>query len=73
VHEAFVQGSIIIIIALLLTFLQPAYANGGHLHLGGVFFVLLGGVVFLGGLCVVLYFLLRPGTGETSEERKYDR
>lgn len=67
--EITLQGSIIIIISLLLIFLQPAYANGGHLHLGGIFFLLLGVVVFLGGLLVVLYFLLRPARDETREER----
>lgn len=67
--EITLQGSIIIIISLLLIFLQPAYANGGHLHLGGIFFLLLGVVVFLGGLLVVLYFLLRPAPDETREER----
>ena len=41
VREAFAQGRIIVVIALLLTFLQPAYGNGGHVHLG------LGGVFFL--------------------------
>jgi hypothetical protein len=73
VHEAFVQGSIVVVITLLLTFLQPAYANGGHMHLGGVFFLLLGGVVFLGGLFLVIYFLLRPSPDDTSEDRTYDR
>lgn len=71
-HKVFVQGSIIVVIALLLTFLQPAYANGGHLHLGGVFFLLLGGVVFVGGLFVVFYFLLRPSPDETNEARDDD-
>jgi hypothetical protein len=44
---------------LLLVLRPPAYANGGHVHLEGVFFLLLGGVVFVGGLVTVLYFLFR--------------
>ena len=72
VYETVVQGSIIVVITLLLTFLQPVYANGGHIHLGGVFFLLLGGVVFLGGLFVVFFFLLRPNPDESSEDRTYD-
>jgi Kef-type K+ transport system membrane component KefB len=72
VHEVFIQASSIVIITLLLIFLQPAYANGGHIHLGGIFFLLLGGVVFLGGLFVVFYFLLRPSPDETSEESNRD-
>ena len=71
VYEASVQGSIIVVITLLLTFLQPAYANGGHMHLGGIFFLLLGGLVFVGGFFVVFYLLLRPGSGDT-EENEYD-
>ena len=66
-RETVGQGRIILMMALLLTVLQPAYANGGHVHLGGVFFLLLGGVVFLGGLFTVLYFLLRPSADETDE------
>ena len=71
-RETVVQGSIIVAITLLLTFLQPVYANGGHIHLSGVFFLLLGGVVFLGGLFVVFYFLLRPNPDESSEDRTHD-
>ncbi len=67
-QKLIIRGSGILILALLLTFLQPAYANGGHLHLGGVFFLLLGGVVFVGGLLVVLYFLLRSAPDDTHEE-----
>jgi hypothetical protein len=62
------RGSIIAFVTLLLTLLQPAYANGGHLHVEGIFFLLLGGVVFLGGLCVVFYFLLRPDSADTQDE-----
>jgi hypothetical protein len=56
-----VQGRALVVIALfLIIFLQPAYANGGHVHVEGIFFLILGGLVFFGGLCVVVYFLLRP-------------
>jgi Kef-type K+ transport system membrane component KefB len=68
VREISVQGCIIAIISLLLIFLQPAYANGGHVHLGGIFFLILGVVIFLGGLLVVLYFLLRPAPDESRKE-----
>ena len=44
------RASTIVSIALLLVFLQPAYANGEHVHVGGLFLVLLGGVVFLQAL-----------------------
>ena len=71
-YEAVVQGSIIIVMTLLMIFLQPAYANGGHMHLSGMFFLLPGGVWFPGGLFVVVYFLLRPGPDETSEESIHD-
>lgn len=63
-----VRAGIIISIALLLVFLQPAYANGEHIHVGGIFLVLLGGVVFLGSLVVVFYLLLRSNADEANEE-----
>ena len=66
------RGSIIAFVTLLLTLLQPAYANGGHLHVEGIFFLLLGGIVFLGGLFVVLYFLLRPDPTDTQNEHHDD-
>jgi hypothetical protein len=59
-------------ITLLGMQLQPAYANGGHMHLGGVFFVLLGGMAFIGGLAVVIYLLFRPGPQEGREEHDSD-
>ena len=71
-HDVFAQSPIIVIIALLLTFLQPAYANGGHVHLGGVFFLLLGGLIFIGGFALVLYFLFRPSLPAADEESEYD-
>ena len=42
-----------------LAWLRPAYANGGHVHLGGIFFLLLGGLIFFGGIGVVFYLLFR--------------
>jgi hypothetical protein len=72
VQETVAQSSITVVITLILTFLQPAYANGGHVRLGGVFFLLLGGVVFIGGLLVVFYFLLRPGADEMREAANDD-
>jgi hypothetical protein len=59
-------------ITLLCILLQPAYANGGHMHLGSVFFLLLGGVAFIGGLSVVIYLLLRPAPEEGREESEPD-
>ena len=71
-YEAGTQGSVILVITLLLIFLQPAYANGGHIHLGGVFFLLLGGMAFMSGLFVVFYLLFRPGPEETRDESERD-
>jgi hypothetical protein len=71
-HKTFAHGSIIAFVTLLLTVLQPAYANGGHLHLGGIFFLLLSGAVFLGGVLMVFYFLLRPDPEDTQEEHNHD-
>ena len=64
-----VRVGVSISIALLLVFLQPAYANGEHIHVGGLFLVLLGGVVFVGSLVVVFYLLLRSNADETNKER----
>ena len=66
------QGRGIVIVAFLLTFRQPAYANGGHIHVEGIFFLLLGGLVFFGGLCVVVYFLLRPDPEEAKAGNDQD-
>ena len=66
--KTFSHGSIIAFVTLLLTLVQPAAANGGHLHLEGIFFLLLGGIVFLGGLLMVFYFLLRSDPAETQDE-----
>ena len=67
-----VRVSITISIALLLVFLQPAYANGDHIHVGGLFLVLLGGVVFVGSLVVVFYLLLRSNADEANEAGDLD-
>jgi hypothetical protein len=67
-----VRASIVVSLAGLLVFLQPAYANGEHFHVGGLFLVLLGAVVFLGSLVVVFYFLLRSNAGEAQEEHDRD-
>ncbi|MCZ6873225.1 MAG: hypothetical protein O7G88_06795 [bacterium] len=71
-REVFAQSHIIVVITLLLTFFQPAYANGGHVHLGGVFFLLLGAVVFIGGLGSVIYFLFRSGPATTDKAHERD-
>jgi predicted membrane channel-forming protein YqfA (hemolysin III family) len=62
----------IIGLAWLLVFLQPAYANGEHVHVGGIFLVLLGGVVFLSSVGVVFYFLLRSPSDEPENEEDND-
>jgi len=67
-----VRASTIVSITLLLVFLQPAYANGEHVHVGGLFLVLLGGVVFVGSFVVVFYFLLRSTPDEAQEEQERD-
>ena len=63
-----VRAGITLSIALIVVFLQPAYANGEHIHVGGLFLVLLGGVVFVGSLVVVFYLLLRSNADEANEE-----
>ena len=65
-----IRAGIIVSIASFLVFLQPAYANGEHVHVGGLFLVLLGGVVFLGSFVVVFYFLLRGTPEEAHEEQE---
>lgn len=52
----------------LLGSTKPAAANGGHVHLGGIFFLLLGGLVFVAGIGVVFYLLLRPNTGADDDD-----
>lgn len=59
---------------LLVIFSQPAHANGGHLHLGGIFFLLFGALAFVAGLVTVIYFLLRaaPEDLDDDDERNLD-
>jgi hypothetical protein len=55
-------------VVLLFLLVAPVYANGGHVHLEGVFFLLLGGVVFVGGLVTILYFLFRGDDEQRPEQ-----
>ena len=59
---------------LLVVFAQPVHANGGHLHLGGIFFLLFGALAFVAGLVTVIYFLLRatPEDLDDDDERNLD-
>lgn len=59
-------------IATLLKSAKPATANGGHVHLGGIFFLLLGGIVFVAGIGVVFYLLLRPNPDGDAEPEDDD-
>ncbi len=57
----------------LLGTAKTASANGGHVHLGGIFFLLLGGLVFVVGIGVVFYLLLRPSDDTTDpDDDDYD-
>jgi hypothetical protein len=55
-------------VTLLFLLVSSVYANGGHVHLAGVFFLLLGGVVFVGGLVTILYFLFRSDDEQRPEQ-----
>ena len=59
---------------LLAVFSGSAHANGGHLHLGGIFFLLFGALAFVAGLVTVIYFLLRaaPEDNDDDDERGLD-
>jgi hypothetical protein len=52
--------------------LRPAYANGGHVHLGGIFFLLLGGLIFFGGIGVIFYLLFRSEPEEDESIEEFD-
>ena len=54
-------------VAALLGSAKLAVANGGHVHLGGIFFLLLGGIVFVSGIGIIFYMLLRPNSNEDAE------
>jgi hypothetical protein len=68
------RSSAITALFLLLVFSRSAYANGGHLHLGGIFFLLFGALAFVAGLVTVIYFLLRaaPEDIDDDDERALD-
>lgn len=53
---------------LLFVFAQPVHANGGHLHLGGIFFLLFGALAFVAGLVTVIYFLLRAAPEDIDDD-----
>jgi hypothetical protein len=55
-----------------LALLRPAYANGGHVHLGGIFFLLLGGLIFFGGIGVIFYLLFRAEPEEDESLERFD-
>ena len=57
---------------LLLAFSRPAHANGGHLHLGGIFFLLFGALAFVAGLVTVIYFLLRATPEDIDDDDERD-
>lgn len=47
--------------------MRSAHANGGHVHLGGIFFLLLGGLIFVGGLGTIFYLLFRAEPEDADE------
>jgi predicted membrane channel-forming protein YqfA (hemolysin III family) len=55
-------------VTALLGAAKLAMANGGHVHLGGIFFLLLGGLVFVVGIGVVFYLLLRPNANDSDPD-----
>ena len=68
------RSSAVLGLFLLFFFSGSAYANGGHLHLGGIFFLLFGVLAFVVGLVTVIYFLLRaaPEDIDDDDERGLD-
>lgn len=63
---------IVVSMVWLCICLQPAYANGEHVHVGGIFLVLLGGIVFVSSFVVVFYFLLRSSSQEPHDDEDPD-
>ena len=63
-----VSSSAVLGLFLLLVFSVSAYANGGHLHLGGIFFLLFGALAFVAGLVTVVYFLLRAAPEDIDDD-----
>ena len=61
-----------ILVLLLVVFSQPVHANGGHLHLGGIFFLLFGALAFVAGLVTVIYFLLRAAPEDLDDDDEHD-
>ena len=53
---------------LLFSIAGSAHANGGHLHLGGIFFLLFGALAFVAGLVTVIYFLLRAAPEDNDDD-----
>lgn len=66
------RSSAIIGLFLLLIFSRPVHANGGHLHLGGIFFLLFGALAFVAGLVTVIYFLLRATPEDLDDDDEHD-
>ncbi len=64
------QSKLWLVIGFLGISQRQASANGDHLHIGpgGVFFLILGGLIFLGGLGIVMYFLFRGEPSGADEE-----
>ena len=64
------RSSVIIGLFLLLIFSRSVHANGGHLHLGGMFFLLFGSLAFVAGLVTVIYFLVRVTPEDIDDDDK---
>lgn len=70
-----VRATTCLCLTLVLLALRSAQANGGHVHLGGIFFLLLGGLIFVGGLGTIVYLLFRAepeDADETADEERDD-
>ena len=63
-----VRSSAVLGLFLLFFFPGLARANGGHLHLGGIFFLLFGALAFVAGLAAVIYFLLRAAPEDLDDD-----